>query len=56
MLIFLNETEHKDEDRNTRAVFLLHCPPALRIVLDAWVEFGRMNKYLVEGYGPALMK
>lgn len=54
MLIFLNETEHKDGYRNTRTVFLLHCPPTLRIVLHAWVEFGRMN--LLEGYGPALMK
>jgi len=56
MLIFLNETEHKDEDRNTHTVLLLHYPPIHRIVPDAWVEFGRMNKYLVEDYGPALMK
>lgn len=56
MLIFLNETQHKDEGRNTRAVFLLHCPPIRRIAPRAWVEFGRMNKCLVEDDGPALMK
>lgn len=56
MLIFLNETEHKNEDRNTHTVFLLLCPPTHRIVPDAWVEFGRMNEHLVEDYGAALMK
>lgn len=56
MLIFLNETQHKDEGRNPHAVFLLHCPPIRRIVPHAWVEFGRMNQYLVEDDGPALMK
>lgn len=56
MLIFSNETQHKDEDRNTQTVFLLRCPAIRRIVPDAWVEFGRMNKYLVEDDGPALMK
>lgn len=56
MPIFLNESKRQDGDRNTHTVFLLHCPPICRIVLDAWVEFGRMNKYLVEDYGPALMK
>lgn len=56
MLIFLNETERKDEDRNTYTVFLLHCPPIHRVVPDAWVESGRMNNYLVEDYGPALTK
>lgn len=48
MLIFLNEIEHRDEDRNTHTVFLLHCPPTHRIVPDAWVKFGRMNKHLVK--------
>lgn len=55
-LIFLNGTEHKAEDRNAAAVFLLRCPPIRGIVPDAWVEFGRMNKYLAEDYGPALMR